>query len=147
MKKIIIISSVIFVSAFFSQSIKAQPEAQRIELCTKVANATFQSSYAVNLDAAADGQKAPNFKQGVGLRAKNKYRFTICNDEESAGEAILKVYDEGKLILSSYNEETGKSYQSINFDCNKVGIYIIIISFREGKKGTAVGILSHVKTL
>ena len=148
MKKIILIPSVIFVLALFSQTIKAQTEAQRIELCTKAAgSATFLSSYPVNLPEARDGEKTPSFKQGIGLKAKNTYRFTICTDEESAGEAILKVYDEGKLILTSYNEETGKSYQSINFDCNKVGIYIIIISFKDGKQGSAVGILSHVKTL
>jgi hypothetical protein len=149
MKKIFFLTSLLFTATFFSQSIKAQTEAQKVELCTKVAgaDATLEKSYTVQLSSAESGQRAPSFKQAVGMRKSNRYRFTICTDEESSGEAILEVFDEAKKVGSSYNPETGKMYQSFDFDCTKSAVYVIFISFKDGKEGSAVGVLSHIKTL
>jgi len=149
MKKIYFLTSLLFIAAFFSQSIKAQTEAQKVDLCTKVAgvDASLEKSYTVQLTAAASGQRAPAFKQAVMMRKGNRYRFTICTDEESFGEAVLELFDEAKKIGSSYNPETGKMYQSFDFDCTKSAIYVIFISFKDGKEGSAVGVLSHIKTL
>jgi len=148
MKKIFFLTSLLFITAFFSQSIKAQTEAQRIELCTKVAgDATLEQSYAIQLSSAKDGERAPTFKKAVAMRKDNRYRFTICTDEESAGEGILQVWDEARIVGSSYNSSTGKTYQSFDFDCTKTAIYVIIISFKDDKGGSAVGVVSHVKTL
>jgi len=146
MKKIFFLTMVLFTAAFFSQSVKAQTEAQRIELCTKAAgNCTFLSSYPVQLPAAKSGERPPNFKQATILKKGNSYRFTICTDEESSGEAILDVFDEAKKIGTSFVD--GKMYQSFDFECNKTAHYIIFVSFRDGKEGSAMGVLSHVKTL
>ena len=148
MKKIFFLTLVLFTVAFFSQTVKAQTEAQRIELCTKAAgDCTFLSSYPVQLEAAKAGERPPNLKQAVAMKKGNKYRFTICTDEESSGEAILELFDEAKKMGSSYNPETGKTYQSFDFDCNKSAYYVIFFSFKDGKDGSAVGVLSHVKTL
>ena len=149
MKKVLYLTVFFFTAALFSQSVKAQTEAQRIELCTKVAgsDATFEKSYAVKLDAVKDGERAQSFKQPVAMRKGNRYRFTICTDEESSGEAILELFDESKKVGTSYNPETGKMYQNFDFDCAKTAVYVIFISFKDGKEGSAVGIASHVKTL
>ena len=148
MNKIFFLISFLFIVAFLSQSVKAQTEAQRLDLCTKMAgDVTFQSDYPVQLSAAKDGEREPVFRQAVALRKGNRYRFTICTDEESSGDAVLKLYDESRIMGSSYNPETGKEYQNFDFDCNKTAIYIIFISFKDGRDGSAIGILSHVKTL
>jgi len=150
MKNIFFLTTILFTAAFFSQSVKAQTEAQKIELCSKMAQgATFLESYTVQLTGAKDGERAPDFKKGVAMRKGNRFRFTICTDEESAGEAILKLYDNdtGKMVGSSYNPETGKSVQNFDIECSKSAIYVLIISFKDGKEGSAVGIVSHVKTL
>jgi hypothetical protein len=146
MKRIL---SLIFLTAVFClPSVKAQTEAQKIELCTKVAGeATLLSSYMVQLSAAADGQRAPVFRNAVAFRKGNRYRFTICTDEQSEGEAIIKLYDEGKEIASNYNPESGKTYQHFDFDCNKTAGYIIMVTIKDAKAGSAVAIVSHVKTL
>lgn len=147
MKKTVFIA-ILFTAAIFTQTVKAQTEAQRIELCTKVAGeATLEKSYTCQLAAADDGGRAPTFKQAVAMRKGNKFRFTICTDEESSGEAILQLYDEAKMIGSSYSADTGKTYQNFDFECNKTAVYVIIISIKDGKDGSAVGIVSHVKTL
>ena len=148
MKKLFFLALFVLIGVFFGSSAKAQTEAQRIDLCAKAAgDATFQSDYVAQLAGAEDGQRAPIFRKALALRKGNRYRFTICTDEESAGEAILQLYDENKLMGSSYNPETDKEYQSFDFDCNKTAIYFIFISFKDGKAGSSVGILSHVKTL
>ena len=148
MKKITILTLMFFTAAFFSQSLKAQAEAQKIELCSKVAgNVTFLSSYTVQLPAARDGERPPNFKQATALRKGNVYRLTICTDEESTGEAVLQVFDEGKPLGSTYDPRTGKSYQSFDIECTKTAGYVIIITYKDGKEGSAVAILSHVKTM
>ena len=148
MKNIFFLTLILSISAFFSQTVKAQTEAQRIDLCVKFAgDATYLSDYPVQLAVTSDGERAPIYKQTIALRKGNRYRFTICTDEESAGEAVLKLYNEGKMIGSSFNPETGKEYRSFDFDCNKFGYYVIMVSFKDGKNGSAIGILSHVKTL
>ena len=148
MKKIFIFTLLLGTVAFFSSTVNAQTEAQKVELCTKMAGgATLLSNYPVKLDAARDGERAQVFKNAAAMRKGNRYRFTICTDEESTGEAIMEVYDEGKMIGSSYNAETGKIYQNFDFECNKTAAYYIWIRFKDGKEGSAVGIVSHVKTL
>ena len=146
MKKVFFLTLFLCAAAFFSQSANAQTEAQKIELCTKVAgNATLEQSYTVQLTAAKDGERAPNFKKAVAMRKGNRYRFTICTDEESTGEAILEVLDEARKVGSSF--VNGKHFQSFDFDCTKSAAYVIFISFKDGKEGSAVAILSHIKTL
>ena len=149
MKKISYLTVFLFCAVFFSQSLKAQTEAQRIELCTKIAggDATLEKSYLVQLAAAKTGERQTPFKQAVAMRKGNRYRFTICTDEESTGEAILELYDEAKKVGASYNPETNKTHQNFDFDCTKTAVYIIFISIKDGKDGSAIGIASHVKTL
>ena len=148
MKKIFFFTLFLFAALFFSQSVKAQTEAQKVELCTKAAGgATLLNSFPVQLPAANDGQRAPVFRTTLAMRKGNCYRFTICTDEESAGEAIMQVYEEGKLLLSTYLPETGKMYPYVDLECNKMSKYTIMISFKDGREGSAVGIVSHVRTL
>ena len=148
MKKIFFLTAFLFTVAFFSQTVKAQTEAQKVELCSKAAGgATLLESYPVQLPAAKDGERAPVFRQAVMMKKGNKYRFTICTDEGSAGDGVLKLFDEAKSMGSNYLEDSGKIVQSFDFDCNKSAIYIIFISFKDGKEGSAVAVVSHVKTL
>jgi len=137
----------LFTVAFFSQSVNAQTEAQKIELCSKIAgNATFLSSYIAQLPASRDGERPPVFRQATVLRKGNLYRYTICTDEESAGDAILQIFDEGRLQGSTMLSD-GRMLTSIDFECNKTGPYVIMVTFRDGREGSAVAVLSHVKTL
>ena len=70
---------------------------------------------------------------------------TLAAAPESEGKAIIELYESNKLIYSSYVKNTGEEYNPFNFMCNKTGIYHVFISFLDGKKGEAVGILSYVK--
>jgi len=147
MKNIFFLTTILFTAAIFSQSVKAQTEAQKIELCSKMAQgATLLESYPVQLVGAKDGERAPDFKKGVALRKGNRFRFTICTDEESAGEAIIQLYNEGKLLVSNVTSD-GRILQGFDFECKKSAEYVIIISIKDGKEGSAIALLSHVKAL
>jgi len=125
----------------------AQDIPDRVQECAGSAgeDATYLKDFIVNLDAAKQGQRPPIFRQSLALRKNVIYRFSICNMEESEGEAVLRVYDGSKMILSTFYPSSGKEYKTISFKCNKTGVYTIMISFKEGKAGEAIGILSYVK--
>ncbi len=105
---------------------------------------TYLKDFIVNLDAAQPGQKPPIFRTTLALRKGIIYRFTICNGDFSEGEAVLRLYDESNLLFSTFYPESGKEYKSVTFSCQKSAAYTVIISFKEGKKGNAIGILSYV---
>jgi hypothetical protein len=85
-------------------------------------------------------------KQVFPLSKNMKYRFTLCNADNSKGELIMKIKDsEGKFILSSFDSKSGKIYPSVDFTCNKTGTYQIYFDFRDFQPGLGVGIVSLVK--
>lgn len=117
-----------------------------IQKCSMTAgnDVTYLKDFVVKLDAAPVNQKPPVYRASLALRKGVIYRFTICNGDNSEDEAVLRLYDQANLLLSTYYPETGKEYKSISFDCQKSAAYTIVISFKEGKKGNAIGILSYV---
>ncbi len=118
-----------------------------VDRCVSAAgsDAIYLKDFRISLPEATDKQHPPILKKSVILRKNTTYRFTICNDENSADEGVLKLFDTNRVIASSYNPKTGKTYQSINFKCSKTGPYTIFFFFKEGKSGNATGILSYVK--
>lgn len=133
--------------AIFSQSnCFAQDLADDVQKCALSAgnDVTYLKDFVVKLDAAALNQKPPVFRASLALRKGVIYRFSICNGDFSEGEAVLRLYDQANLLLSTFYPETGKEYKSISFACQKSAAYTVVISFKEGKKGEAIGILSYV---
>jgi len=129
--------------------VNAQSTTRLVELCAESAgkDATYLKDFVVQLDAAGPDGKAPVAKYSMVLSKNNVYRFTICNADDSEGRAVLQLFDMNVMLGSTYNPSTGKEYKSFDFQCQKTGVYHIFISFIDGKKGTAVAILSYVKTL
>ena len=79
-------------------------------------------------------------------RKNTKYRFTMCNAENSKGQLILAIKDEAnKLILSSFDKKPGKIYPYVDFECQKSGIYQISYDFTDGQPGSGVGVVSMIK--
>jgi hypothetical protein len=103
--------------------------------------AIYLKEFVVSLPKAEKGQTPPMYRQAVILRGNNIYRFNLCNDK---GEGVLRVYDSANMLLSSYDQKSNKEFNPINFLCRKTGQYNIIITFKDGKAGEAVGIMSHV---
>lgn len=110
-------------------------------------NTTYLKDYVVKLGKATPGSsEVPVVKESLYLMKNFKYRFTICNAEDSKGEMVLTIYDKDrKKILSSYDEKTGKLYNSVDFNCNSTGMYTLWYSFRNGEQGMAVGVVSLIR--
>ena len=125
----------------------SQTDKEVVNLCVSIAgdDVIYLKDFLVELPGVSENNRPPIAKNSVILRKNTTYRFTICNRDNSEGEGIIQLFDTRRMIASSYNPKTGKIYQSINFQCTMTGPYSIFISFKDGKKGSAVGILSYVK--
>lgn len=137
----------IFSGVFFSlDTCIGQDLEGDIQKCAFTAgnDVTYLKDFVVKLEAAPPNQKPPVYRSSLALRKGIIYRFSICNGDFSEGEAVLRLYDQANLLLSTYYPETGKEYKSISFACQKSAAYTVVISFKEGKKGDAIGILSYV---
>ena len=106
------------------------------------ASAVYLKDFQVQLPAAEPGERPPMFRQAIVLRGNNIYRFNLCNKQ---GEAVIRIYDSSRMLLTSFDAASGKEYNPIQFLCQKTGPYNIVITFKDGTAGEAIGIMSHVK--
>ena len=116
---------------------------ERVQACAEKAgeDAIYLKEFVVSLPRAEKDKAPPTYRQAVILRGNNIYRFNLCSDK---GQAIIRIYDSSNMLISSYNSRQDKDYDPINFLCRKTGQYTIMINFKDGKAGEAVGIMSHV---
>lgn len=105
-------------------------------------SAVYLKDFQVDLPAAEPGKPTPMFRQAILLRGNNIYRFNLCNQQ---GEAVIRVYDSSRLLVTSYDTVSGEEHNPIQFLCQKTGPYSIVITFKYGTAGEAIGIMSHVQ--
>lgn len=144
MKKHFIIFTILL---FFPVLAFAQETDQLISKCATNTgvNSTYLKDFRVQLGKGIS-QAEFRYRQVFPLSRNMKYRFTLCNPDNSKSELIMKIKDEtGRLILASFDEKSGKTYPSIDFTCNKTGTYQIYFDFLNFQQGLGVGIISLVK--
>ena len=116
--------------------------------CNLVAEgSTLEHNFPVRLNAVNPGEPTPIFKKAIAMRKGNRYRYTICTDEGSAGEAILQLYEKDELIRSTFNPETGSTQQYFDIDIDRSDVYTLLVTFKDGKEGSAVISIYHVARL
>ena len=109
------------------------------------ANAKYLKDFRVQLGKSAS-QTELRYKANMSLWKNTKYRFSLCNADDSKGQLILTIKDESnKEILSTFDKKTGKVYPFVDFTCNKSGIYQLNYDFSGGQQGSGVGVVSMVK--
>ncbi|MBS0009836.1 MAG: hypothetical protein KFF49_00395 [Bacteroidales bacterium] len=108
-------------------------------------NTTYLKDFVIKLPEADDAENIPVHKENIYLMKKQNYMFTQCKGDDSQGELVIEIYDTDKLITSSLIRSSGRIYSSIEFSCNKTGLYTVWYSFKDGKKGLGVGIVSLLK--
>jgi hypothetical protein len=115
----------------------------RVQACAEKAGegAFYLREFVVSLPRAVKYQPPPVYRRKVILRANNIYRFNLCNYR---GQAIIRIYNRSELVVSSHDSSTRKERNPINFLCRKTGQYTIMIYFKDGTAGEAIGIMSHV---
>lgn len=108
-------------------------------------NTTYLKDFRVQLPKAATNASVPVYKANMYLMKNMKYRFSACDAPGSRGELFITIYDQRKELISSYNPDTGKKFGSIDFICNKTGLYTIWYSFVGGEQGSGVGVVCMIK--
>jgi hypothetical protein len=109
------------------------------------ANAKFLKDFVIQLGNDAE-QKDFRFKANIALWKNTKYRFNLCSANDSKGQLILNIKDDAnKVILSSFDKKTGKTYPYVDFTCQKSGMYQLSYDFTNGQQGSGVGVVSMVK--
>ena len=135
----------ITVILFAAVDVKAQCNEQLVNNCMlEIGDAKYMKEFRVKLKRARKGQPPPTARFTVTLNKGGHYRFNILNAIDYEGKVILQLYDRERLLISSLNLTDGKMYSQIDFMCTKTAIYQIFMSFKDGKEGCAVGILSLV---
>ncbi len=137
---------VISTGIFLPLPIMSQDIQKSIQECALNAgnDAIYLKDFVIQLDGTRPDERPRVFKSALVLRKNVTYRFSICNMEKSEGEAVLRLYDETTMLASTFYPETGKEYKSINFSCQKSGIYNILTNFKDGKPGVAIGVMSYI---
>ncbi|MCU0459503.1 MAG: hypothetical protein MUE37_10505 [Bacteroidales bacterium] len=108
-------------------------------------NTTYLKDFRVQLPKAAPNAAVPVYKANMYLMKNMKYRFTVCDAPESKGELVVTIYDQGKELISSYNKSADHKYSSIDFICNKTGLYTLWFDFINGEQGSGVGVVCMIK--
>jgi hypothetical protein len=144
MKKIIITSYFLITIGLLSFGQSADPIVSKCALSAGD-DAKYVKDYRIQLGKALT-QSDLRYKDNISLWKNTKYRFTLCSTEGSKGQLIFDIKDDAnKIVVSSFDKKTGKTYTSIDFICQKSGKYQISYDFTNGQQGSGVGIVSMIK--
>jgi len=141
-------TTIVFINIFLAVfALTAQDQQQMVTDCALSisGNTTYLKDFVIKLPETTNQDNIPVHKENIYLMKKQRYLFTQCNADNSDGELTIELYDANNLITSSINKRSGKVYSSVEFSCNKTGLYTIWYSFKDGKNGTGVGIVSLLK--
>jgi len=146
MKKFIIILAVL--TGLLPAAIHAQDVSQLTAQCAvNAGDVMYLKDFVVKLDQGTPGGAPPTARFALLLSKNIVYRFSICTAPNSDGEAVLQLFDMNNLLGSTFISATGKDFPFFDFKCQKTSVYHVFISFKEGKAGEGVGIMSYVKKL
>ncbi len=117
-----------------------------IEKCkNENGNSKYLKHFRIRFAESKSAKKASIATFTILLNKGNHYRFNVKNDASKEGEAILNLVEANRLIASNYLPESGKQYSSFDFYCKKTGAYYIEMTFKDGKAGCAIGMISFVE--
>lgn len=144
MKRTTIVIITLLLAGF---SLSAQDQQDMVSNCALsiAGNTTYLKDFVIKLPETAEPDNIPVHKENIYLMKKQTYMFTQCTADNSEEDLFIQLFDGQEKILSSVNEKNGKIYYSVEFKCNKTGLYTLWYSFREGGKGMGVGIVSLIK--
>jgi hypothetical protein len=144
MKKSIISLILLFTLGLLSYGQSTDPLVTKCATNTGT-NSRYLKDFRIQL-GKSDKPDELRYKANMSLWKNTRYRFTMCNADDSKGQLILTIKDEAnKVILSSYDKKSGKVYAFVDFECQKSGIYQISYDFNDGQQGSGVGVVSMLR--
>jgi len=144
MKKLIFILFCLLSFTVFSSAQSTDPLVTRCAM-NAGPNTTYLKDFRVQLGQGNHTTEL-RYKQVFPLSKNMKYKFTLCNADNSKGALIMKLSDDtGRQVLASFDQKSGKTYPTIEFTCNKTGTYHLYFDFLNFQQGMGVGVISLVK--
>ena len=136
-----------FVLMFFASliysGINAQCNDQLVNGCYPTIDGyTYLKDFKFRLKEASEANPKPTAKFQLILSKNTKYLLTACDANEYEGNVIYQLFDATGLLASSYNPQTKKHYESIEFVCKRSGLYYLAYTFEDYKTGCAVGMVA-----
>ncbi len=145
MKKLVLF--IIFASLMvFNFDADAQCNAKLVDIAVgQNRGATYLKDFRVKLPEAKPGKPVPIARFKIMLNSGNHYRFNVAKAQEFEGTPIIQLYEGKKLLGTSYLASKDKDFKMFDFLCTKTTTYELIITFKDGKAGCAVAVLSLVR--
>ena len=143
MKKVTIISILLISGlASYAQCNKELSEKAKSKITD---SEVLLEEYKVKLKAADINDPAPVAKFSQKFEKNEKYRIRIMSDKEKYNaEGIFRLYENNRLLGTNHVATSGKTYPYIDFKCTKTGDYKLLITFKDGKAGCAVVVVSYL---
>lgn len=113
----------------------------------KLGNYQLLKDYRISLKKGSDTSPETVMHQ-VSLTKGLKYRFYTVNSTDNKTEMILNLYaQQNKQILlgTTYHQNLGKHYPSMEFVCQTSGTYYLFVSFDKNEKGCGVAFFTTSK--
>ena len=131
--KRVLLAAVVLLSLIFAPGLAfGQSEDELLDICGALAGseATYLRDFKIRLDAA---DPPPIQRYPIVLKKGNRYRFSIASSKD---------FDSNRLMATTNNPATGQDFPSFDYICTKTGAYHLFFSFKDGKAGMGVGVLS-----
>lgn len=139
MKRLIALLTVLFAAA----GLRSQCNEQLVNTCYPTINGyTYLKDFKFRLKEASTENPKPTAKFQLILSKDTKYLLTACNATEYEGKVIYQLFDASGLLAASFNPQTKKHYESIEFICKKSGLYYLAYTFEDNKQGCAIGMIA-----
>ena len=79
------------------------------------------------------------------LNKGKTYKIEVFEPEEFRGMASYSLYEDSKLLGTNYPKESGKSFPSFNFKCEKSLIYDVVVRKKGSGKYCASWVIQEMK--
>jgi hypothetical protein len=142
MKKVYLALSFLVIMGFANQDALAQCNDKLVDKCyPTLGDYTYLKDFKFKLKPGSSTTPKPTAKFQLILSKNTKYLLSACNAEEYPGKVIFQLFDQNGLLASSYNPQTKKHYETIEFLCKKSGLYYLAYTFEDAKEGCAIGMI------
>lgn len=129
-----------------SQQVFAQCHESIREQALKEAgiDAFYLSDFKVKLKAGTMKSPVRFQKFRTQLDSGVTYRLTVTNNPEFEGQLIMQLMDRNNVLGSTFDVESKVDNQRFEYTPEVTKTYTLLSSFKEGRKGCALGVLSMV---
>lgn len=134
--------AIITIALLFCTNLAFGQSEELVNNCAlNIGNATYLKDFKVKLQQSSV-KPPPTSKYPVLCNKGSIYKFNTCNAAGYEGKAIVELYEHSKLLTT--NVQKGEIKKAVGFFCQKGGVYMLKVHFKDGKEGAAVVVMSFM---